>query len=140
MRTHVSFEADTRDAPDAAPPRGSDLLDELVAALRGRGGEIDAPQPIDYAFEFWIRYQGGRFYAAFGEVDDGVRQWLLSAEVPGLRLQRLFGRRDEASHHALLGAIHQALSTNPRVRSIRWYEREDWNSAPDEGWHPDPAA
>ena len=140
MRTHVSFEADTGNIADVTPPRGRELLDELLAALRARGLEVDAPQAIDYAFEFWIRCEGNKYYGMFGEVDDGVRQWLMSAEAAGFSLQRLFGRDRDKAHRSILTALHNALSDSPRVRSIRWYERDDWNAAPDERWHPAPTA
>lgn len=138
LLTHASFELDGSSGVSGAE-RAASLARELCVALEQHGLAVQPLGGLDYAADFRVRVGERAFYGMLGPVDDGVRQWLLSFDSLLPRWRRWFGANDKAELQALLAAAHQVLTNFPKIRSVRWYTAHDWNEAPDDRWHPDPA-
>ena len=113
------------------------LADRLTTALHSLGIATTPVRTLDYALEFELVHADRSFYSMLGPVNDGERQWLWTSESKQSMLRRLFGASDAPAHTAVLAAMDRCARILG-AQSIRWYEADTWNDAPDEGWHRDP--
>jgi hypothetical protein len=79
------------------------------------------------------------FFLMVGEVDDGVRQWLVSTKSELGVFAYLMGSRDHQEYEVLTGVLHEILSTIPGVDNLRWYSLSDYNERPDTHWSATPS-
>ena len=78
------------------------------------------------------------FFLMIGEVDDGVRQWLVSTKSELGIFAYLMGSRDYQEYEVLLGVLHDVLTSIPGLTDLRWYTLNDYNERPDENWAATP--
>ena len=138
MRTHVSFERPSETLSSDEPPFGGDIAGALAQALEARGFGITDLDELDYAFTFDCSVANRRFCVMVGLVDDGIRQWLISTDSTLGFVGRLFGANDQEEHTSLVNAVHEFLTSDPEVKSVRWYTQDDWNRMPDQSWAESP--
>lgn len=113
------------------------MAERLTTALHSLGITTTPVRALDYALEFEIVQAGCRFHSMLGPVNDGERQWLWTSEPRRSTLRRLFGSSDVPAHTVVLTAMDRCVRSLG-AQSIRWYDADTWNDAPDEGWHLDP--
>ena len=109
-------------------PPGQPIALTLREGLGRRGIQARAPaNRDDFAWEMRATVGEHSFLILVGLVDDeGGREWLVFADSELGKLKRLLlGKRDEEAHRVLLRAIHDTLSTDERIRNLRWYTPPD---------------
>ncbi len=120
------------------PTSRAALASLLHDGLEAAGHECTLPVDIDYAVNFRCTVDSQDFSILVGQVDDGIREWLVST-ASGLRYwHRLWKTSDTESHRKLTVAVHRLLKADPLIKDLRWYTTEDWDQSPDESWkgHP----
>ena len=134
MRTQATFRW-ASEGPDAAR-----TLTGLVAAGLAQAGfgRTDV-EDLDYAYAFRTMVVRRNFLLMVGEVDDGVRQWLVSTKSELGVFAYLMGSRDHEEYRVLAGALHDLLSALPGLTDLRWYTLSDYNERPDESWASSPS-
>jgi hypothetical protein len=128
VRTLVSFEADF---PTSGEPPGRELAAFVAEALRAAGLTSEAPSEREgWAWDIISRADGVTIESIVGFSDDPPRQWQVHthAHLPfWKRLSREANARREETLGQWTAAIHQAVTADPRFRSIRWYEQRQFD-------------
>jgi hypothetical protein len=133
MRTQATFQWSSLepDAPSA--------LTRLIAdGLAGAGFGTTEVEALDFAHAFRTIVGRRNFFLMVGEVDDGVRQWLVSTKSELGVFAYLMGSRDNQEYEVLTGVLHEVLSTIPGLENLRWYSLSDYNERPDTHWSDSP--
>lgn len=134
MRTQATFRWQSEDADPAKTLTGL-IADGLAAAGFGRT-EIE---DLEYAYAFRTMIGRRNFFLMIGEVDDGVRQWLVSTKSELRVFAYLMGSRDHEEYAVLTAVLHDTLGSLPGLTDLRWYTLSDYNERPDESWASSPS-
>lgn len=133
MRTQATFRW-TSEEPDATRVLAGLIADGLAEADFG----CTEIEDLDYAHAFRTMIGRRNFFLMIGEVDDGVRQWLVSTKSELGIFAYLMGSRDYQEYEVLLGVLHDVLTSIPGLTDLRWYTLNDYNERPDENWAATP--
>ena len=133
MRTQATFRWTSNEPSPALALAG------LIADAIAEAGFGSTPiQDLDYAVAFRTMVGRRNFFLMIGEVDDGVRQWLVSTKSELGIFGYLMGSRDYQEYEVLTGVLHQALDSISGVTDLRWYSLEGYNQRPDTDWAKTP--
>jgi len=134
MLTQATFRWSSED------PNPTRTLTGLIAeGLAEAGFGCTKIEDLDYAYAFRTIVGRRNFFLMIGEVQDGVRQWLVSTKSELGVFGYLMGSRDDDEYQVLTGVIHDVLSQIPNLTDVRWYSLEDYNERPDTHWESSPA-
>jgi hypothetical protein len=133
MHTQATFRWSS-DGPDAA----RDLAGLITEGLAEAGFGCTETEDLDYAHAFRTVIGRRNFFLMIGEVDDGVRQWLVSTKSELGIFAYLMGSRDYQEYEVLVGVLHDVLRSIPGLEDLRWYSLEDYNERPDDSWTSSP--
>ena len=95
-------------------------------------------EDLDYARAFRTVVGRRNFFLMIGEVDDGVRRWLVSTKSELGVFAYLMGSRDYQEYEVLTGVLHDLLGSLPGLTDLRWYSLEDYNERPETNWAGSP--
>ncbi len=133
MHTQATFRW-TSEEPDAARVLTRLIADGLAVADFG----CTEIEDLDYAHAFRTVVGRRNFFLMIGEVDDGIRQWLVSTKSELGIFAYLMGSRDYQEYEVLVGVLHDVLTSIPGLTDLRWYTLNDYNERPDESWAATP--
>lgn len=133
MRTQATFRWASEE-PDAARVLTRLIADGLTEADFG----CTEIEDLDYAHAFRAVVGRRNFFVMIGEVDDGVRQWLISTKSELGIFAYLMGSRDYQEYEVLVGVLHDVLTSIPGLTDLRWYTLNDYNEHADESWSDSP--
>jgi hypothetical protein len=133
MHTQATFRWASED-PDAARA----LTGLIAAGLAEADFGCTEIEDLDYAHAFRTIIGRRNFFLMIGEVDDGVRQWLVSTKSELGIFAYLMGSRDYQEYEVLIGVLHDVLTSIPGLTDLRWYTLNDYNERPDETWASSP--
>jgi len=133
MQTQATFRW-TSGEPDAARTLTGLIADGVTEA----GFGCTEIEDLDYAHAFRTVIGRRNFFLMIGEVDDGVRQWLVSTKSELGIFAYLMGSRDYQEYEVLVDVLHDVLSSIPGLTDLRWYTLNDYNERPDENWAATP--
>jgi hypothetical protein len=134
MLTQATFRWTSADADPGRALTGL-IADGLVEA----GFGCTEIEDLDYAHAFRTVIGRRNFFLMIGEVDDGVRQWLVSTKSELGIFAYLMGSRDYQEYEVLVGVLHNVLTSIPGLTDLRWYTLKDYNERPDESWADSPS-
>lgn len=134
MRTQVTFRWTSED-PNPARTLTGLIADGLAEAGFGRTEVED----LEYSYAFRVIVGRRNFFLMIGEVEDGVRQWLVSTKSELGIFAYLMGSRDYQEYEVLTGVLHDVLGSTPGIYDLRWYSLEDYNERPDTNWAETPS-
>jgi hypothetical protein len=124
----------------SADPDPALALTRLIAdGLADAGFGCTEIEDLDFARAFRTVVGRRNFFLMVGEVDDGVRQWLVSTKSELGVFAYLMGSRDHQEYEVLTGVLHEILSEIPGLQDLRWYSLSDYNERPDTHWSPTPS-
>jgi hypothetical protein len=133
MRTQATFRWTSED------PNPASTLTELIADGIGKAGfGCTQIEDLDYAYAFRTVVGRRNFFLMIGEIEDGVRQWLVSTKSELGVFGYLMGSRDHQEYQVLTGVLHDLLGSLRGVTDLRWYSLEDYNERPDTDWASSP--
>ncbi len=135
MRTQATFRWSSED-PNPARALTGVIADGLAAA----GFGCTDIEDLDFAYAFRSLVGRRNFFLMVGEVDDGVRQWLVSTKSELGVFAYLMGSRDHQEYEVLTGVLHDLLGSLPGLTDLRWYSLEDYNERPDTDWAATPGS
>ena len=133
MRSQATF-CWTSEDPDPARTLAGLIADGLAAA----GFGCTEIENLDYAYAFRTMVGRRNFFLMIGEVQDGVRHWLVSTKSELGVFAYLMGSRDHEEYRVLTGVLHDLLGSLPDLTDLRWYSLEDYNERPDGNWTETP--
>ena len=134
MHTQATFRWSSEE-PDAVRA----LAGSIIEGLAEVGFPSTEIEDLEYAHAFRTVVGRRNFFLMIGEVDDGVRQWLVSTKSELGIFAYLMGSRDYQEYEVLTGVLHDVLSSIPGLEDLRWYSLEDYNERPDESWAETPS-
>jgi hypothetical protein len=138
-RSFVSFEADF---PTDGQPAGRELATFLAAALSGAGLPFSEPVEREgWAWDLLARMDSSNIEAIVAFTDDGPLQWQVHIYARVGLARRLFRRNRDFNIEALgqvARALHTVISSDPRFRSIRWYDPDVFDKDYGATWTPEP--
>lgn len=123
----MSFEADF---PTSGEPPGRELAEFVSDALKAAGVTSEAPSEREgWAWDIISGANGLTIECIVGFSDDPPRQWQIHTYAH-LSAWKRFSRAAETRRGELLKqwteAIDEAIKTDPRFRSIRWYDERQF--------------
>ena len=130
-RTYVTFEWDTaaegeRDEHDhLIVPAGKEIADHVHARLSEKGlrvSDVDLHETYGWAFDSVSR--DVPVWCLLQRLD----AWLINTEVFFPVWHWLRGRRPEEQEALVCRAIHEALASGRRARSVRWFARHEFKA------------
>ena len=133
MRTQATFVWNS-EGPDPART----LAELIIRGVSEAGFGCTPVEDLDYAHAFRTVVGRRNFFIMMGEVEDGVRQWLLSTKSELGIFAYLMGSRDYQEYEVLTGVLHDCLSSLPGLTDLRWYTLADYNERPDTDWAATP--
>lgn len=135
MLTQATFEWSSPD------PEPAVALTRLIAdGLADAGFGCTPIEDLDFAHAFRTMVGRRNFFLMIGEVEDGVRQWLVSTKSELGVFAYLMGSRDHQEYEVLTGVLHDVLRGLPGLDNLRWYSLSDYNERPDTHWSETPKA
>ena len=145
LRTIVSFEAaDYSHERTNDDPPGEELAHFIGKSLSESGFKVVGPENReDWAWNISIKEEGFQIEIIIGFVDDKEIQWLITNHLHLSLARKIFKTNETKSAgtiylRRLCDAIHKSLSSNNRVRSIRWYRQGDFDQNLTEEWASSP--
>ncbi|MGZ8784897.1 MAG: hypothetical protein ACXW1Y_04955 [Acidimicrobiia bacterium] len=134
MRTQATFHWASEEPHPAAALAG------LIARAIDEAGFGCTPiEDLDYAQALRTVVGRRNFFLMIGEVDDGVRRWLVSTKSELGIFAYLMGSRDYQEYEVLVGVLHDVLTSIPGLTDLRWYTLNGYNEHPDESWADSPS-
>lgn len=141
IRNLVSFRADFPEDTDPSYPEGIVLAEYLVEQLQTAGYTCTEPDNYeDFAWWFDCKSKGRTFFMLVGLLDDGPRQWLLTADSTLGFISRLRRINDRSEHQELCLAVHRVLESDTHFSEVRWYTASGWDNDADTLWSDEPIA
>ena len=138
VRSFVSFEADF---PTEGTPPGRELASFLATALRGADLPFEDPRNREgWAWNLRANVGKVRIESIVGLTDDGPVQWQVHSSSPTGAFGWLPNQRKarDESLSVVSAALHKVLVSDPRFRSIRWYDPEVFASDHGATWTETP--
>ena len=140
LRTLVSFEGNF---PKTSTVPGREIADLLTERLRAAGFDVADPEKLTgYVWLVGGRFPVGQVASVVGLTDDPPIEWQVHTYPPRIRPRWLGGpRRDEleATVRTWCQAIHDVLTSDDRIRTVRWYEQEAFDRDHGATWAGTPA-
>ena len=130
MRNVMTFDGDFSNEPggsasEEAPP-GKDIAELFKAALVQIGLTASAVEDHDsYGWAFTVKDDKNSIWIMLQLSDN----WLLITQAHMPFLNRIFGgSSSDTIHRRVCEALHSTASGEKRIRNIRWYSLEEFQS------------
>jgi hypothetical protein len=115
---------DLREAlPDQDRVPGRDLAECVLAGLRGRRIETSGPFYEEPFFELRCQVAGRRIEVLCYIYEPAAGTWVVEVVRKTGFLAWLRGGNDDEEVNTVVGAVHDALLRDGRVREARWFSR-----------------
>jgi hypothetical protein len=114
----------------------------LARGLTEAGFDVHGPDEYEgWAWALGRTFEGGATFSLVGLTDDPPMEWQVHSYARRNRPKLLGGIKAEQLEQEMRAwcvALHAVLTTEPSIRSVRWYDRQVFDRDHGETWFDAP--